>query len=136
MYEDQLLRLSRDTRFRNSEPLTDPVSEVRNPACGDEIAISFGIRDGKLADPVFYAQGCAVSVAATEALCREIGGLSPADAAERVEAALSFFEGDADWSRDWGVPSLPALGAVRARPMRMACVRLPWEAMRGALVGS
>jgi len=133
MYEDRLLQLSRDTRFRHSEPLSDPVSERRNPACGDEIALTFDLEDNRVRHLQFHAQGCAVSVAAATALCLHIEGQTPAQASERVAEALAFFAGDAEWTAPWGHADLPALGAVRARPMRMACVRLPWEAMRTAL---
>jgi NifU-like protein involved in Fe-S cluster formation len=129
MYEDTLLQLSRDTRFRDSELFPSPLSERRNPACGDEVALQ-GVVGEHLR---FYAQGCAVCVASCAALCQELQHCPPECARARVEEALAFFNGDTDWSADWGSPALPALGAVRARPMRMHCVRLPWEALLAVL---
>ena len=133
MYEDTLLALSRDTRFRLSERPTEPVSERRNPACGDEVSLTADLSGERVMDLKFYAQGCAVCVASAAALCAELNGTPLATAQTRLEEGLAFFSGDREWAADWGSPSLPALGAVRARPMRMACVRLAWEGFREAL---
>jgi nitrogen fixation NifU-like protein len=129
MYRDTLLALSKDVRFRSSEKLPTPVSERRNPACGDEIALDWQVEDGKMMNLRFYAQGCAVSVASAAAMCAELEGQDLQSAQERIEQALAFFDSEAEWTADWGTETVPALGAVRERPMRMACVRLPWEAM-------
>lgn len=133
MYQDTLLALSKDTRFRTSEPPAHPVSERRNPACGDEIALAFRIQDNRIADLRFHAQGCAVSVASAAAMCAELRENELDTARDKVAEALRFFDSDGEWTADWGADTLPALGAVRQRPMRMACVRLPWMAMKDAL---
>lgn len=133
MYEDTLLQLSRDTRFRNPEPFPAPLSERRNPACGDEVALMADLSAGSLSRLQYYAQGCAVCLASSAALCRELEGCPIDTARTRIETALAYFDSHSDWAADWGHPALPALGAVRARPMRMRCVRLPWEALLAAL---
>jgi nitrogen fixation NifU-like protein len=133
MYEDTLIRLSRDERFRCSEAPEHTVSEVRNPACGDEIALTADLSGGRIAGLRFYAQGCAVSVASATALCEELNGLALPEAVGRIREALDFFAGREDWTATWGGNTLPALGAVRSRPMRMACVRMAWEGMKKAL---
>jgi nitrogen fixation NifU-like protein len=133
MYEDALLSLSRDQRFRHSEPLTDPVSEVRNPACGDEVALYADLSGDRIQHLRFYAQGCAVCIASAAAMCEELNGCTVPEGIQRIDAALRFFGGQEEWLESWGTPSLPALGAVRARPMRMSCVRMAWEGIRKAL---
>jgi nitrogen fixation NifU-like protein len=133
MYRDTLLALAQDHRFRSPERFTHPVSERRNPACGDEIALDCALADARIANLRFYAQGCAVSVASAAAMCEELDGLDIDTARERIARALAFFQSDDDWTADWGTGNLPALGAVRERPMRMACVRLPWETLKDAL---
>ena len=133
MYEDTLLRLARDDRFRLSEAPAEPVSERRNPACGDEIALMADLSGGVVTELRFYAQGCAVCVASAAALCEELDGMDTENAVARLLEGLTFFKTDSDWSADWGHDTLPALGAIRARPMRMACVRMAWEAMMDAL---
>lgn len=128
MYEETLLQLSKDLRFRSSEVLDEPISERRNPACGDEVAFA-----GKIGALKFYAQGCAVCVASCTALCQELEGCSSEKAKERIEEAMAFFASEEEWKGTWGHETLPALGAVRKRPMRMTCVRLAWEAVRDVL---
>lgn len=133
MYEDTLLALSRDERFRVSEPEEHAVSEVRNPACGDEITLYADLSGPTIEQLHFYAQGCAVSIASATAMCEALNGCSATEAKQRIEEAMEFFAGDNEWSGSWGTPSLQALGAVRARPMRMSCVRMAWEGIQKAL---
>ena len=133
MYEETLLALSRDQRFRSSERLPDPVSDVRNPACGDEVSLYADLSGDRVRDLRFYAQGCAVSIASAVALCEELAECPLPDARARIEEALAFFAGQEEWQGSWGTESLPALGAVRARPMRMSCVRMAWEGLKAAL---
>jgi len=133
MYEETLLALSRETAFRLEERPEAPLSERRNPACGDEVALVADLKGGTVSDLRFYAQGCAVSVASAAVLCRELNGLPPRTVSTRMKEVMAFFDGDAEWSGDWGSTSLAALGAIRTRPMRMACVRLPWDALAAAL---
>lgn len=133
MYRDILLALSRDTRFRISEPLPHPVSERRNPACGDDIAIHFHIRDRRMVAFRYHARACAVTLASAAALGAEVDGHSVQTVQSRLDQGLAYFASEEEWTRDWGADTLPALGEIRARPMRMACVRLPWEALRDAL---
>lgn len=135
MYEDILLTLSRDERFRCSEPEEHPLSEIRNPACGDEITLYGDVSGEKVQGLHFYAQGCAVCIASAVALCEELNDLPVQEAIERIEEAMAYFAGEEDWQGSWGASSLPALGAVRARPMRMSCVRMAWEGLQNGLPG-
>jgi nitrogen fixation NifU-like protein len=133
MYEETLLQLSKDPRFRVSESIPTPLSERRNPACGDEVALQADISNNKIRNLKFQAQGCAVCVASASAMCELLNECDHVSAKNRIEQAMSFFEGDTEWGQDWGTKAIPALGAVRARPMRMTCVRLAWEALREVL---
>ena len=134
MYQDTLLALSRDTRHRG-DPSDAPFSaRRRNPACGDEICIGFNLEKETLRHLCYHVQGCAVCAASAAAVGRVMEGLSADAARERLRCAFSFFDSDAVWTESWGVLEFPALGAVRAKPMRMACVRLAWEAFEEALL--
>jgi len=133
MYQDILLKQAKETRFRRSENDAPPLSERRNPACGDEIALFGVLAEGKPCALEYYLQGCAVSAASAAILAEVVNGQDLQTARGRVREALEFFQQTEDWPHDWGVPLLPALGAIRERPMRMACVRLPWEAFAGAV---
>jgi len=128
MYQEHLLHLSRDTAHRRPPAADSRRAERRNPACGDEIELAVTADDGTL-QISYTAQACAVTLASAAALARGISGCSLPLARDRLREAQDFFARSAPWSADWGDPDLPALGEFRAFPMRMACVRLPWEAL-------
>ncbi len=127
------MKLSKDPEYRDQFGAEEARVDVRNPACGDELALAFDVEDQRILHIRHYSRACAIVFASARVLCGGTEGLTVAEAARRVEAAMAFFEGDGDWSHDWAREEMAALGAVRAHPMRMACVRLPWEAMRKAL---
>jgi nitrogen fixation NifU-like protein len=133
MYQQQLLALSRDPGHRAHLDAAEIRAAKRNPACGDEVALAFDLEDGRLARLRYQAQGCAISLASAHVLCVALEGLDVGTAQARIGAALAFFDRDGDWTEGWGGQDLPALGAVRAHPMRLHCARLPWLALRDAL---
>lgn len=133
MYQDVLLRLSKDRTFRVSDPLPSPSSERRNPACGDEIALNVKVSDQKLDEIQYHAQACAITLASAAAMCALVQDQDLVHILERIQTLLGFLESEDEWQQEWGHESIPALGAVRARPMRLHCVRLPWLALQEAL---
>jgi nitrogen fixation NifU-like protein len=132
MYQNLLLQCSKDTRFKVAA-LDSPGVARRNPACGDEIELSVKRDDAGGLSVRYRAQACAVTLASASILAGAVEGLTPEAAGKRVREARAFFESDADWSGDWCPDEMRALGEVRAFPMRMACVRLPWEALEAGL---
>jgi nitrogen fixation NifU-like protein len=44
--------------------LPDAVAEVENPACGDRARLSLRIRDGRITEARFLAEGCPAAIAA------------------------------------------------------------------------
>ncbi len=133
MYQQQLLALSQDPSRRARLDAAEIRAAKRNPACGDEVALAFDLEDGRLARLRYQAQGCAISLASAHVLCVALEGLDVGTAQARIDTALAFFDQSGDWSEGWGASEIPALGAVRAHPMRLHCVRLPWLALRDAL---
>ncbi len=133
MYPQHLLTLSKDKRFEADPPSGAHVAERRNPACGDEIRLGVEICEGRVGLLRYRVKACAVTHAAAAALGQAVEGLPLHEARVRAETALAFFRGEGGWNADWGTADMPALGALRAFPMRLACVRLPWEAFLAAL---
>ncbi len=137
MYADTLLELSRDTRHVADPEPGLPRATRRNPACGDEITLGFHHAPGRRApSPCFRAQACAVCRASAAALCDSLEGLSPGEAESRAHNVLSFLAGQNPWQAPWGTGTIEALGAIRERPMRLPCARLPWETLLAALAGT
>lgn len=133
MYSDHLLTLSKDTRFVAPPSEGARVAERRNPACGDEIRVGLDITGNRIVRLRYQVQACAVTRAAAAALGRAVEGHLLAESRARAEEVLAFLEGHEEWSTSWGEDDIPALGSLRAFPMRLACVRLPFEAFLAAL---
>ncbi|MBI3974733.1 MAG: iron-sulfur cluster assembly scaffold protein [Chloroflexi bacterium] len=81
-------------RPRNLGDLESPdaVAEVENPACGDRTRLSVRLRDGRIAEARFRAEGCPAAIAASSMTTELLLGKSLAEAAairdEDVAAAL------------------------------------------------
>lgn len=132
MYQDVLLQCSKESRFKVAVLEAAGVAR-RNPACGDEIELSVSRDDAGGLSVRYAVQACAITLASAAVMAEAVEGLTPVTAAERLREARAFFESDADWAGDWFAEKMRALGEVRAFPMRMACVRLPWEALEEGL---
>jgi nitrogen fixation protein NifU and related proteins len=104
-------------RPRNKGALADAThtAHVRNPLCGDEIAIGLQITDGVVRDVRFDGAGCAVSQAASSLFTEHIKGM-------RVEEVAAMDERE-----------IVALLGFRPNPMRMKCAVLPLRAVAAAL---
>jgi nitrogen fixation protein NifU and related proteins len=79
---------------RNSGTLESPdaVAQLENPVCGDVLALSARISDGRIAELRFKAKGCVPSMACGSALTTLASGRTLAEAsaikAEDVEALV------------------------------------------------
>jgi nitrogen fixation NifU-like protein len=130
----QELILDHHRRPRNRGELADATARasVRNPLCGDEVAMAVAVRGGVVREARFTGQGCAISRAAASLLTEAVRGRAAAEAAALVR----------DYAAMVGDPRAPAaerlgqLGALRgvARvPGRVRCALLPAEALARAL---
>lgn len=104
---------------RNVGEIESPDAEFRdgNPVCGDEVHVTFRLRDGMIEEVRFRAYGCHAAIAAISLLTERICGGS-VDAALMVDPAVL-----AGWFSD-----LPA--------GRRHAVDLAVSAVRGALDGA
>jgi nitrogen fixation NifU-like protein len=65
------------------------VVEVSNPVCGDTMRLSVRMRDGRMAEARFKAQGCVASIAAGSVLTDLLADRSLYDAREIKAGAIS-----------------------------------------------
>lgn len=82
MYSPQLL--DHFERPRNAGALDSPdaVAQLENPVCGDVLALSVRIADGRIAEIRFKAKGCVPALACGSALTTLVSGRTLAEAAE------------------------------------------------------
>jgi nitrogen fixation NifU-like protein len=75
----------------NAGNLVDPsaVVAVSNPVCGDTMRLSVRVRDGRVAEARFKAQGCVASIAAGSVLTDLLADRSLYDAREIKAGAIS-----------------------------------------------
>lgn len=133
MYQEILLKYARSSEHQVDFPAEDARVDRKNPACGDELALTWTEKEGVFLDFRWKGQGCAISLASAGVLCAMLEGLSKDEVVTRLREARAYFGGADGWGADWGVEEMPALGVVRERPMRMACVNLAWDAVAGVV---
>jgi nitrogen fixation protein NifU and related proteins len=104
---------------RNRGPLEAPdaAHEEFNPLCGDRIRIELRVEGGRVTAARFRGDACMVAVASASLLTGMVEGLS-------LEEAVRFPE-----------ETLFTALETQLRPSRVACARLPLQALRGALAG-
>jgi nitrogen fixation protein NifU and related proteins len=156
LYPDVLLDHHRTPRRAARLAAPTHTADGNNPLCGDRVAVSLEIGQGRVLDIGCEVKGCAICRAAgsmmaeavvgrglaeVHALLRrfllEIGALpgpgtgaaSPADGAAQGGEARE--NGARDSEADWG--PLAALLEARRFPNRRRCASLSWEVLERAL---
>lgn len=120
LYEQQVRARGKMPRFRRP-PGPGVVTAVGdNPLCGDRIALAWCPATGALS---FEGRACLLCVASADLACEHAAGRLPRAHAEAFLAALA--------SGDFGAlpPALGTFAAARDVPVRLGCVRLPWETL-------
>lgn len=96
----------------------DAAREELNPLCGDRIRMAVRVRDGRVEAVRFRGDACAIAVASASVLTEMVTGRTLAEAtAVEDTAVIRVLEAD--------IPN-----------GRLQCVRLPIEALRGALAAA
>ena len=132
LYREIILDHYRNPRHRAKVEPADQVVEARNPICGDEIDLSFRVRDGAVEAIGFMGNGCSISQASASMLCEAVSGMGTAAAERLAEQFRAMLQGSADVD---GLGDLEALRGVRAYPVRVKCATLPWNALLRGLRG-
>jgi nitrogen fixation NifU-like protein len=94
VYSPQLLDHFEHPRNAGVLDSPDAVVQVENPVCGDVLALSARITDGRIADIRFKAKGCVPAMACGSALTTLVSGRTLAEAAEiNVDAVVAVLGG-------------------------------------------
>lgn len=114
MHSERLLKRFRDPAWAGDLESPTVVVIEGNPTCGDVVQIALQIQGGLVAAAKFRTLGCAVAIAASDAVCELVVGETLAGAEvldlEEISATLD------------GIP-----------PERESCVMAALSALRGAL---
>ncbi|HEY4733455.1 MAG: Fe-S cluster assembly sulfur transfer protein SufU [Gemmatimonadaceae bacterium] len=136
LYQEMILDHYRRPRNKGVLENADASVEMKNPLCGDEIALQLQFDGNEIKDLKFSGRGCSISQASASMMTQLLKGKSK----EEIGAIRTQF-------RDLmlGVPSpedesrlgsLRALSGVARFPARVKCALLAWNALETALADS
>jgi nitrogen fixation NifU-like protein len=139
LYQEMILDHYR--RPRNKGELEGATKSVimKNPLCGDEVALHVLMEGDKVSDVRFSGRGCSISQASASMMTQLVKGKSAAE----IEALRTKFRdmvmGTTDptnESETAPLGSLRALSGVSRFPARVKCALLAWNALETVIVSA
>jgi len=133
LYQEMILDHYRRPRNKGEIPNADASVLMKNPLCGDEIAVHVRYEGDEIADLAFSGRGCSISQASASMMTQLLKGKS-IEEAEAIKARFrDMVMGDKEAGEDKSLGSLRALGGVARFPARVKCALLAWNALDTAL---
>ena len=130
LYQEVILEHGRFPR--NASLLLHPThqAEGSQPLCGDLCTMHCVVQNGVLTDIGWEGQGCVLSRASASLLSEYVQGKTETELRQVTLEVTEFFlkKGDQPLCRE-----LEILAPVRALPLRVKCVLLPWQTLKQAL---
>ncbi len=132
LYREVILEHFKNSSHSGELPGAQIKAEGSNPLCGDELAYSLQLHDGRISQVRFKGKGCAISQAAASMLAQQLEGKTVQEAGRLVETMKGLMQGQApDETVDLG--DLEALAGVRKFPVRIKCAALSWNVVEQGL---
>ena len=133
LYQEMILDHYRRPRNKGEMPDADASVLMKNPLCGDEIAVHLRYDGDELAELGFSGRGCSISQASASMMTQLLKGKS-VEEAEAIRARFrDMVMGDKEAGEDTSLGSLRALGGVARFPARVKCALLAWNALETAV---
>lgn len=132
IYQELILKHTRQSRFRGELEQPDVVIPMRNPVCGDDILLQLTVRDGRIEEIRFTGHGCAISQAAASMMSEHVVGRSFDEVHVVAERFRDMVHGSEEAARDRALGDLRALAGVSKLPRRAKCAMLAWDALSEA----
>jgi nitrogen fixation NifU-like protein len=80
MYSAQVLDHFEHPRNTGEVDVPDASAQIENPACGDVLKLTIRVRDGRIEEIRFLAQGCVSAMACASLLTESVQGKTIAEA--------------------------------------------------------
>jgi nitrogen fixation NifU-like protein len=128
LYRDIIMDHYRYPRGRKQLENADLMNEGQNPVCGDEIAVSLKLIDGKVDDVAVECVGCAISVASGSMLADVVRGKTLMEVKLIATAVRTLLKGEPP-PADIDLGDLEALAGVKNFPVRIKCALLSWTTL-------
>ena len=133
LYQEVILDHYRRPRNKGSLAAPTGSASLRNPLCGDEVAIQVELRDGTVADVKFGGSGCSISQASASMMTELVRGRTPDEVRALGERFAEMIRGDEGAAADKALGQARALAGVSRFPTRVRCALIAWEAMARAV---
>jgi nitrogen fixation NifU-like protein len=133
LYQEMILDHYRRPRNKGEILNADASVLMKNPLCGDEIAVQVRYDGDKIADLGFSGRGCSISQASASMMTQLLKGKSVEEAEEIRARFRDMVMGDKEAGEDKALGSLRSLGGVARFPARVKCALLAWNALETAL---
>jgi nitrogen fixation NifU-like protein len=133
LYQEMILDHYRRPRNKGTLENADAVVEMKNPLCGDEIAVQVAFDGDSVRDLKFSGRGCSISQASASMMTQLVKGKS----ADEIDQIRKLFRdlmlGEAAAASDVRLASLRPLSGVARFPARVKCALLAWNALDTAM---
>jgi nitrogen fixation NifU-like protein len=132
LYQELILDHYRRPRNKGTLENADANVEMKNPLCGDEIALHVAFDGDAVSDLKFSGRGCSISQASASMMTQLVKGKGR----EEIETIRNQFRDlmlGVSAGDDGTLGSLRALSGVARFPARIKCALLAWNALESAL---
>jgi nitrogen fixation NifU-like protein len=133
LYQELILDHYRRPRNKGTLENADASVEMKNPLCGDEIALQVAFEGNSVRDLRFSGRGCSISQASASMMTQLVKGRSAGEIAALRSRFRDLMLGDQSAADDKALGSLRALSGVARFPARVKCALLAWNALETAL---
>jgi nitrogen fixation NifU-like protein len=136
LYQELILDHYRRPRNKGELEGATRSAVMKNPLCGDEVALHVKLEGDRLSDVRFSGRGCSISQASASMMTQLVKGKDAAEIAELRETFRDLVMGAAsvdDSAATGKLGSLRALGGVSRFPARVKCALLAWNALETAM---
>lgn len=139
LYQEMILDHYR--RPRNKGELEGATKSVimKNPLCGDEIALHVLMEGDRVSDVRFSGRGCSISQASASMMTQLVKGKSAGEIEQLRTKFRDMVMGSTDptnESETAPLGSLRALSGVSRFPARVKCALLAWNALENVIVSA
>lgn len=135
LYQELILDHYRRPRNKGELEGATRSAVMKNPLCGDEVALHVKVEGDKLSDVRFSGRGCSISQASASMMTQLVKGKSASEIAELGDTFRDLVMGApaSDSEATGKLGSLRALGGVSRFPARVKCALLAWNALETAM---
>src|SRR3954462_10893469 len=133
LYQEMILDHYRRPPNKGTLDEADASVEMKNPLCGDEIAVQVAFDGDSVSDVKFSGRGCSISQASASMMTQLVKGKSAEEINQIRKRFRDLMLGDPTAADDERLKSLRPLSGVARFPARVKCALLAWNALESAL---